>query len=308
MKFLAILAAIIVGNAHAQQWPAKPIRLVLPFPPGGPVDVVARTVGPRFGERVGQPLIIENRVGAGGNIGGDHVLKSPADGYTLLFVTAGLVTNPFFLKGSPEPGQFAGVIQLLNAPFMLVASNAFPAKTLPEIVAQIRAKPGAVSCASSGALPTVGCELLRSYAKADMIMVQYKGNAPAMQAVMSGEANLLFDPANTAAAQVRAGRVRPIATASPQRGHDLPALAETFPDFHFEGFHGIAVQPSTPRDMIQRMNREFAAIMALPDVREPLAKVGFEVATGSPEAFDTKLRGDFARFGRVMKDAGIKPE
>jgi tripartite-type tricarboxylate transporter receptor subunit TctC len=310
LSTLAVSSAL--SPAIAQSWPSKPLRLVMPFAVGGPVDLVARTFSPRLSERLGQPVIVENRVGAGGNIAGDFVLKSPPDGYTLLFVTTGLITNPFFIKGSPEPSQFAGVIQLVNTPFMLVASTNFAPKSFPEIVSYIRANPGKVSCASSGALPTVGCELLKFHAKADMIMVMYKGNAPAMQAVMAGEANLLFDPANTAIPQVKAGRVNAIATPAQKRGlpgmPDLPSITETIPDFYFEGVQGIAMNLATPRDIISRLNRELGAVMALPEVNEPLAKVGMLLATGTPEAFDAKMRSDFERFGRVTRAAGIKPE
>jgi tripartite-type tricarboxylate transporter receptor subunit TctC len=161
----AFIPAFTPSGAHAQAWPSKPMRLILPFAPGGPVDLVARTVGPKFSERVGQPVIIENRAGAAGNIGADYVLKSAPDGYTLLYVVSGFATNPFFFKGSPEPAQSIGVIHLLNTPLMMLKSNAFGPATVPEIMAAIRARPGSVSCASSGALPTVGCELLRSHAR-----------------------------------------------------------------------------------------------------------------------------------------------
>jgi tripartite-type tricarboxylate transporter receptor subunit TctC len=319
MNVRALLATVCAfsvvafSGAHAQQnWPTRPLHLVMPFAVGGPVDLVARTFSPKLAERLGQPVLVENRVGAGGNIAGEYILKSPPDGLNMLFVTTGLITNPFFIKGSPEPSQFAGVIQLVNTPFMLVAANNLAPKTFPEIVSYIRANPGKVSCASSGALPTVGCELLKFHAGADMIMVMYKGNGPAMQAVMSGEANLLFDPANTAIAQVKAGRVRAIATPGQKRGlpgmPDLPSISETIPDFYFEGLQGIAVHPQTPRDIVQRLNRELTVVMALPDVMDPLGKVGMVPQTGTPEQFEAKMRNDFERYGRVAKAAGIKPE
>jgi tripartite-type tricarboxylate transporter receptor subunit TctC len=307
----AFIPAFIPSGAHAQAWPSKPMRLILPFAPGGPVDLVARTVGPKFSERVGQPVIIENRAGAAGNIGADYVLKSAPDGYTLLYVVSGFATNPFFFKGSPEPAQSIGVIHLLNTPLMMLKSNAFGPTTVPEIMAAIRARPGSVSCASSGALPTVGCELLRSHAKTDMIMVLYKGNAPALQALVGGEVNLLFDVVNTAIPQVKTGRVKAVAAAGQKRMAafpDLPTVAETLPDFYFEGWHGVVLPLGTPRDIVQRMNRELAAVMELPEVRAPLLGVGFETVGGSPEEFDRKMRGDFARFGKLLTEAGIKPE
>jgi tripartite-type tricarboxylate transporter receptor subunit TctC len=313
MKFLiALLACACCTAAHSQAWPAKPVRLVLPFAPGGPVDGMARLWAPKFGERIGQAVIIENRAGAAGNIGAEAVQKSPGDGYTLLYEVPGIVTNPYFFKGSPDPQDFAAITQLFNSPLVLLTSLAFPASTVGEVMAQIKANPGKVSCASSGALPTVGCELLRSYAKTQMIMVLYKGNGPALQAVMSGEVNLLFDAANTALAQSKGGRVRPIATAAPKRGiaafPDLPAVQETLPDFYFEGWHGIMGPLSMPRELVQRVNRELAATIRQPEVANPVVAQGFEVVGSLPESFAERIRSEFARFGKVLTEAGIKPE
>jgi len=195
---------------------------------------------------------------------------------------------------------------------LLLASNAFPPKTVPEVIAQIRANPGAVSCGSSGALPTVGCELLRSNARADMIMVMYKGNAPALNALMSGEINLLFDAANTAGPQVRNGRIRAVASLNFKRGGaqfpDLPTVSESIPGFEFLAWHGVLAPKATPREIVQRLNREFAAVLALPEVRQRLVDTGFEVVASSPEAFDERIRHDIELYGKVARDAGIKPE
>jgi tripartite-type tricarboxylate transporter receptor subunit TctC len=308
---LAAALAVLHSPAQAQTWPTKPLRLVLPFAPGGPVDLVARTVGPKFAERIGQPVILENRVGAGGNIGADYALKSAPDGYTLLYVVSGFATNPFFFKGSPEPSQSAGVIHLLNTPFLLLRANNFAPSTFQEVMAAIRAKPAGVSCASSGQMPTVGCELLKFHARQDMLMVMYKGNAPALQALMAGEVNLLFDAGNSAMPQIKAGRVRPVAVSSHKRMAalpDLPAIAESIPEFVLDGLHGIVAPLATPRDIIQRMNRELAAVIELPEVKQPLVGVGFEMVGGRAEDFDRRLRSDFERFGRLLKAAGIKPE
>jgi tripartite-type tricarboxylate transporter receptor subunit TctC len=312
----ALMAAIALCLAapfvHAQNWPVKPVRLVLPFAPGGPVDGMARIWAPRFGERIGQAVIVENRAGAAGNIGAEAVQKAPGDGYTILYVVPGILTNPYFFKGSPSPLEFSAITQLFNSPLVLLSSNQFPAKTTAEVLAQIKANPGKVSCASSGALPTVGCELLRSYAKTDMIMVLYKGNGPALQALMSGEVNLLFDAASTALVQVKGGRVRPIATAAPKRGiaafPDLPAVQETLVDFYFEGWHGIMGPPNMPRDLVQRVNRELGATVRSPEVAKPVIAQGFEVVATSPEAFAERVKNEFTRFGKVLNEAGIKPE
>ncbi len=310
-----VLAAGALGSANAQApaaFPSRPVHLVVPFAPGGPIDVVARLISPKLGERFGQPVIVDNRVGAGGNIGTDTVIKAAPDGLTLLYAVPFLVTNPFFLKGSPDPRELGPVIQMASNTMLLLANAAFPPKTVPEVIAQVRANPGAVSCGSSGALPTVGCELLRSHAHADMIMVMYKGNAPALNALMSGEINLLFDAANTAGPQVRNGRIRAIASLNYKRGGaqfpDLPTVSESIPGFEFLAWHGVLAPKATPRDIVQRLNREFAAVLALPEVRQRLNETGFEVVSSSPEAFDEQIRRDIELYGKVAREAGIKPQ
>jgi tripartite-type tricarboxylate transporter receptor subunit TctC len=195
---------------------------------------------------------------------------------------------------------------------LLLASNAFAPKTVAEIVEQIRARPGTVSCGSSGALPTVGCEMLRLRAKADMIMVLYKGNGPALNALMGGEINLLFDVINTAAPQVKAGRVRAIAVLTPKRGvsafPDLPAVSETLPGFEFYTWHGVMAPTATPRDIVSRWNREISAVLALPEVRQRLVEAGFEILGGTPDAFEDRLKRDQEMFGKILREAGVKPE
>src|SRR5262245_20722586 len=223
-------AMLAQSPAHAQTaWPSKPIRWIVPFPPGGPADIVTRIVSSKLAERTGQPNVVENRGGAGGNVGHEAAAKSPADGTTVLFVVPAVITNPYFLKASIDPfKELAPVIHLDSAWMVLLSTPSFPASTVADVIAQARARPGGVSCAASGALPQVGCEMLRAHAGADMIMVQYKGNAPALNAVMGGEVNLIFDLVNTSQGQVKAGRVRAIATTSAKRTSgplgDLPTV------------------------------------------------------------------------------------
>src|SRR3954469_15323066 len=293
VRTLAAVATRGACAARAQPAPAfpiHPIRWVVPFAPGGPTDSNSRILAPKLSERLGQPVLVENRVGAAGNIGTEAVAKSAPDGHTVLYAVPSVITNPYFFKGSPDPRELAPVIQVANVPMVLLASTRFEPKTLGEILDTIRSKPGTVSCGSSGALPTVGCELLRSRAKADMIMVLYKGNGPALNALMGGEINLLFDVVNTAAPQVRSGRVRAVATLSPKRGvaafPDLPTMAETLPGFEFVTWHGVMAPAGTPRDIVGRWNREIAAALALPDVRARLTETGFEVVGGGPEVFE----------------------
>ncbi len=288
--------------AQAQTaWPSKPIRWIVPFPPGGPADVVTRLVSAKLAERVGQPAIVENRGGAG------------PDGYTVAFVVPAIITNPFFLKASIDPfKELAPVIHLDSASMVLLTHPGFPANTVAEVIARARAKPGSVSCASSGALPQVGCEMLRVHASAEMIMVQYKGNAPALNALMGGEVNLLFDVVNVAQGQVKSGRVRAIASTNPKRGigpfGELPVLAETIPDFELVTWHGVMVTAATPRDVVLRLNREIRAVLGEPDIRRRFADGGLDITGGTPEEFEAILKRDYTKFGKILMAAGIKPE
>ena len=315
LTIIFVAATTFAGALSQAQsaWPSKPIRWIVPFPPGGPADVVTRLLSAKLAERVGQPGIVENRGGAGGNVGHEAAAKAPPDGTTLLFVVPAIITNPFFLKSSIDPfKELAAVIYLDSASMVLLAHPAFPANTVGEVIAQARAKPGSVSCAASGALPQVGCEMLRSYAGAEMIMVQYKGNAPALNAVIGGEVNLLFDLVNIAQGQVKSGRVRAIASTNPKRGigpfGELPVLAETIPDFELVTWHGVMVPAATPRDTVLRVNREIQAVLGEPDIRRRFADGGLDITGGTPEEFGAILKRDYTKYGKILTGAGIKPE
>jgi tripartite-type tricarboxylate transporter receptor subunit TctC len=315
---LAWAAFVALGHAHtpavagANDYPTKPLRWIVPFPPGGPTDVVARVVGPKLAQRLDQPVVIENRPGAGGNVGTELVARGPADGTMILMVVPGLVTNPYFMRNSVDPRELQSVIQLTRIAFVLLASADFAPKTVPELIAAIKAKPGGVSCGTSGSLPTVGCALLRSHAQAEMLLVQYKGNAPALNALMSGEINLLFDVVNTALPQVRAGRVRAIASTHLHRGTgafgDQPTLSETIPGFELVGWQGIMVARGTSKAIVERLNGDIGAVLATPEVGSRLQEAGLEIAGGSPEAFAQIVLREAERYGKVLTDAGIKPE
>lgn len=314
LPLCAGVLALVASLAHAQSaWPSKPIRWIVPFPPGGPADIVTRIVSTKLAERVGQPAVVENRGGAGGNVGHEVAAKSAPDGHTVVFVVPAIVTNPFFLKASIDPfKELAPVIHLDSAWMVLLTNPAFPAGTVAEVIAQARAKPGGVSCAASGALPQVGCEMLRSYAAAEMIMVQYKGNAPALNAVMGGEVNLLFDLVNTSQGQVKAGRVRAIASTSAKRGAgplgELPAMSETIPDFELVTWHGVMVPAATPRDIVQKLNREIQWVLEQNDIRKRFSDGGLDITGGTPEAFEAILRSEYAKYGKILTTAGIRPE
>src|SRR5207247_1395491 len=212
---------------------------------------------------------------------------------------------------SVHPSELAAVIQTTSLPLLLLANPGFPATTVAEVIAQIRARPGTVSCGSSGSLLTVGCELLRWHARADMIMVPYKGQSLVLNALMAGEVNLMIDVVNTAGPQVKAGRARAIASLGPRRGGafpDLPTVSETLPAFELVGWQGVAVPAATPRGIVVRLNREIGAVLEDPEIRRRIVDSGLEVSGGSVEAFEDVLRRDFAKYEKILKEAGIKPE
>ena len=307
-----LLALASGGNALSQAFPAKPVRWVVPFPPGGATDVVVRLLTPKLSERLGQPVVIDNVGGAGGNIGQEQVARSRADGYTLLYAIPALVTNPSFMKAATDPELFNGVIQTTGLTSILVASTGFAPRSVADIISEVRAKPGTVSCATPGSLPTVGCALLQAHAGADMILVNYKGNAPALTALMAGEIHLMFDLGPTVTAPVKTGRVRAVATAFPKRGAqpfpDLPAVAETIPGFDLTAWQGVVVPTGTPRDVIARLNRDLGVALDQPEVKQKLAATGVDVIGGSAEAFDQLIKQDYKRFSEALRKSGIKPE
>jgi len=313
VRLIALMMGLFAAGALGQDWPTKPVRWLVPFAPGGPADVVTRIVAAGLGERVGQPNIVENQPGAGGNIAHANAAKAAADGHTLVFVVPSVVTNPFYMKGAIDPFRdLAPVIHLDNASMVLIAHPSFAPATVAELIAEIKAHPGRVTCGASGALPSVGCELLRAHAGADLLMVMYKGNAPALNALVAGEINLLFDVVNIAAGHVKSGRVKAIATTAPRRSSgplgELPLMAETIPGFELVTWHGVMAAPATPRPLIERINRELNAVLMRADVRERFANSGLQITGGTPEDFARSLRRDYDKYGAALRAAGVQPE
>ena len=306
MRYIAFLLLTVAASVQAQEsaWPTKPIRWLVPFAPGGPADVVTRIVAAALSERTGQPNVVENQPGAGGNIAHAAASKSAPDGHTVVFVVPSVITNPFYMKAAVDPFRdLAPVIHLDNASMVLIAHPAFAPATLAEVLGEIKAHPGRVTCGASGALPSVGCELLRAHAGADVLMVMYKGNAPALNALMAGEINLLF---------VKSGRVRAIASTAPRRGigalGDIPVMAETIPGFELVTWHGVMMSPATPRPLLERVNRELNAVLQRADVRERFANSALQITGGAPEEFAAILRRDYEKYGAALRSAGVKPE
>jgi tripartite-type tricarboxylate transporter receptor subunit TctC len=316
LQVLFVLVSLLASTGVIGQepaWPTKPIRWLVPFAPGGPADVVARILAAGLAERTGQPNVVENHPGAQGNIAHAAASKSTPDGHTVLFVVPSVITNPFYLKASIDPFRdLAPVIHLDVASMVLIAHPAFPPATTAELLAFIKANPGKVSCGASGALPSVGCELLRAEAGADMLMVLYKGNGPALNGLMGGEINLLFDVVNIAVGHVKSGKVRAIASTAPKRGigplGELPVMAETIAGFELVTWHGMMVAPGTPRALLIRLNREFNAVLQQPEVRQRMENSGLQITGGAPEDFAAILKRDYDKYGAALRAAGVRPE
>ena len=310
----ALVAGLLAtGAALAQSFPSKPVRWIVPFSAGGPADVIARVVGPKLAERLGQPVIIDNRVGGNSNIGHEAAARAAPDGYTMLYVVPNIVTNPpLFKENMVDPlRELAPLARMTVQSYALVANPGFEPKTVAEIIAAARANPGKVTCASGGGLMSFGCDWMRTITKTELVHVRYKGNAPALTDLMGGQVNILFDLYNTSLPQIRAGKIRPVALTRPNRGAplpDLPVIAETLPGFVLVGWHGVMLPVGVPRPIVERLNTALGEALADKDVAKRITDGYSEVAHTSPEAFGEVLREDLVKYSRIVKDAGIKPE
>jgi len=298
----------------AAHYPSKPIRWIMPFPPGGPSDAVARIVGQRLSARLKQPVLVDNRPGASGNIGMEAAARAAPDGYTIVFGAPGsVVINPIVYKLNFDPlTDLTPVSRLTRFAFVLIANPEFPARTVPELLAAAKAKPGTVTCGSGAALQQLACEFLKLHGRVDLSTIPYKGAAPAMNDLVAGQINFMFEVPNVAIPQVKANRVRAIATTNPHAGTGpfghLPGVNETLPGFEVESWFGVLAPRATPREIILRLNRELGAVLAEEDVRKRLIDAGLEPVPGSPEAFAQIMRRDHAKYSKMIRDAGIKAE
>ena len=309
---IAATLACAACQAGAQAWPGRPLRWVVTFSAGGSADVAARLIAPGLAERLGQPVIIDNRPGAAGNIGMEAVARASPDGHTLLFGITTLATAPHFYKLSFNPlTDLAPVTQMLSLQFVLIASTSLPAASVPELLALARQSPGSVTCASVGGITQLGCALLRFQGGIALTDVTYKGTSQAMNDLIGGQVSIMMDAISSATPQVRAGRVRAIATGNATRRppfSSLPTVAEALPGFELVSWQGMMVPAGTPREVVTRLNRETAAALAQPDTRLRLSDLGLEVSVGTPEAFGELIRRDHEKYGKLIREAGLKAD
>jgi tripartite-type tricarboxylate transporter receptor subunit TctC len=311
-----LLASLALGatttSAQAPAWPAKPVRWIVPFPPGGPADAVARQIAPALGERLGQSVVIDNRPGANSNIGFEAGARAAPDGYTMTFVVAAFVTNPHLFKLNFDPlKDFVPVVQMNQLQAMLIASSKFGPSTLQEVIDYAKSKKGPVRCAwGASILLGLGCEVLKQDPRLDITVVAYKGSAPAMTDLLGGHVDLMIDVTNTAMPQIKGGRVKPIAMLNTARGRqpfpDLPVLGEAVPGFEMLTWQGIVMPAGTPKEIVQRVNREVNAILQTPEMKQKYQEAGREAVSTSPEQFGELMQRDFVKYGRIIKAANIK--
>jgi len=315
--FFAITACTFAAAVHAQNYPTKPIRMVVTFPPGGSSDTIARLIGPRLTEKFGQPIIVDNRPGGGGGIGADVVAKAAPDGYSLLVGAAGgLALNPVIYPNTPyDPVKdFAPITLLVTSPFIVAVNpSVTPVNNLKELIALVKSKPGMpFGSGGTGTGMHLAGELFRMLINVPMTHVPYKGNAPALTDVAGGQIPMAFTDLGSTPPFTKGGRVKVLAIASATRSAlapELPTAAEAgLPGWEALGWFGLVAPAATPRPIVQRLNAEVVAILKAPDIHDKILATGNEPAPTTPEAFGEYIRAEVARWGKVVRESGGKFE
>ena len=314
MKRLIALLVLIPGMALAQPYPSKPIRLIVPFPPGGTSDILARVVAQKMSEGLGQPMVIENRGGASGTIGAAVVAKSAPDGYTILSGSSGtsVIAEHLYRSLSFDPVKdFQPISRIALVPGVLIVHPSVPAKSVADVIAQARAQPGKLTFASGGpgTIQHLSGELFRHMAKVDMLHVPYKGGAPALNDLLGGQVMMSFEPLPTAVPHIKSGKVRPLGVTTPKRIPalpEVPAIAESLPGYELALWFGFMGPAGMPRDVTQRLNAEMVRALKSPEVRERLQSQGAEPIGDSVEEFAALLKKESAQWADFAKATGIK--
>lgn len=310
----ALLALATSSVAQAQTWPSKPIRFVVPFGPGGGNDFLAREIATDLMKRLGQPVVVDNRPGAGGAIGTNLVAKAPADGYTILMAANSAVIGAAVTRSLPYDflKDLTGVAVVSNIPIVLVVHPDVPAKNLAEFIAVLKGAPGKLNYASAG-LGTVmhmATELFASATGTKMVHIPFKGAGQMVPEIVAGRVQVLFGAVNSIQAFMKTGQLRPLAVTSSTRSPgfpSLPTVAESgVPGYDVDLWYGVLAPSATPREVIAGLNREINAFVIEKQTRERFALQGMEVRTGTPEAFNTVMRSDFDRWARVSTEIGFK--
>jgi tripartite-type tricarboxylate transporter receptor subunit TctC len=310
--FLLALAPL----ARAQDYPARPVRLVVPFPPGGSVDVVARALTPKLSERLGQQVVIENHSGASGIIGTELVAHARPDGHTLLINTIPLVTNAYlYSQASYDPfADFLPISWLCSSPGTLVINPSVPARSVRELLQLARAKPGALnySAAGAGTNPHLTGELFNFLGNVDIVAVQYKGGGPSLLAVLGGEVGITFPNISEAIPHAKSGRLIVLGVGSSKRSPalpEVPTIAEAgLPGYEFVTWHGVLAPKGTPAAIVSLLNAKIRETLSAPDLAHRFAEMGFEIVASSPEEFAAHLRRESEKWGKVIRERHIGVE
>ena len=316
---MAALTLALLGSAdiHAQPYPSKPIRMIVPFAPGGPNDIIGRTVGQKLTETWGQPVVVENRGGAGGTIGVDAGAKSPPDGYTMVMGgSSNLAVAPSLYAKLPYNPltDLTPVSNVAFVPYVVTVNPRVPAKSMKELVAIARSKPGFLSYGSSGAgsMSSLAAELISSLGGAKLVHVPYKGTAPAVVAMVSGEIDLMVADLSAVAGHAKAGKLKMIAAAGSRRAAaapDLPTVAESgLKGYAVDAWFGIVVPAKTPPDIVAKLSGAVVSAVKSPDVRGRFEQLGYDPIGNTSAEFAATIRSDIEKFARVIKAAGIKIE
>jgi tripartite-type tricarboxylate transporter receptor subunit TctC len=315
---LSVLSALTTTTAYAQSvpdFPTRPIKIIVPFAPGGATDVLARMVGAKLQESWGQPVVVDNRPGAGGNIGAEAAARSPGDGYTLLLAAAGfMAVSPSLYAKLPfdTVKDFAPVAQLVKAPLLLVVNSTVQARTVKELIDYGKANPGKLTIGNggTGTAQHLGGEFFTYTAGINAVHVPYKGSAPATTDLIAGVFNAQFDNMVTLIGHVKSGKIRPLGVSSLKRAAilpEVPTIAESgLPGFETGTWYGVVAPASTPAVIVDKLNREINRILALPDVSEKLVQMGLEASPMTPAAYGEFIRKEIAQYARVIQNAKIK--
>jgi len=301
--------------AFAQTYPTRPVRIVVGFAPGGPGDIVARLIGQWLSERLGQPFIVENRAGAAGNIGTEAVVRAPADGYTLLLTTVSNAVNATlydklnfnFIR---DVAPVAGVVRVPN---VMEVNPSFPGKTAPEFIAYAKANPNKLNFASggNGTASHMQFELFKLMSGVSMVHVPYRGSAPALTDLLSGQIQLMFDPMPSSIGHIKAGKLRALAVTTATRSEvlpDIPTVGEFVPGYEASTWFGIVAPTNTPTEIIEKLNNAVNAGLADPKIKARLAEMGGMLLAGSPADFGNVIAEETEKWGKVIRAANIKPE